>query len=56
MDQYKEKLFGMIETGEEVNASPGSFSMIQVKHDTWCGIFTGKECNCDPEFVLESVE
>jgi hypothetical protein len=26
---------------------------ICVAHDTWCGIYQGKRCNCDPDVRLE---
>lgn len=26
----------------------GGVAMINVKHDSWCGIFKRKPCNCNP--------
>jgi len=27
----------------------GEHWLVVVAHDSWCGIFTGEPCNCDPE-------
>lgn len=26
-------------------------SRIEVQHDSWCGVYSGKECNCDPDIT-----
>jgi hypothetical protein len=32
-----------------------SASIAHVYHEDWCGIFKGKECNCEPEIKLEEI-
>jgi hypothetical protein len=27
--------------------------MVDVYHDTWCSIYKGKRCNCDPDVKLK---
>jgi hypothetical protein len=33
---------------------PGTVHEMRVMHDSWCGIFVGRVCNCNP--VTELVE
>jgi hypothetical protein len=30
----------------------GSVSVVNVRHDGWCGIFKGKPCSCRPDFEV----
>jgi len=30
---------------------PGRLCHIDIAHDDWCGIFSGRECDCDPDIV-----
>lgn len=30
-------------------AEPGKVNHITVEHDSWCAVFEGKPCNCNPE-------
>ena len=30
-------------------------SVAHIAHDSWCGIFDNKECNCDPEITIERI-
>lgn len=32
----------------------GSVSHAAVIHDDWCGIFSGGECNCDPDILIRT--
>ena len=32
----------------EVAPPPGMVRHIEIRHDLWCGIFRGLECNCEP--------
>ena len=34
----------------------GSFSLVDVRHDRWCGVFKGRRCNCDPDVSLKAVK
>jgi len=36
------------ETGPEILGKPG-VSHLVFCHDNWCGIYDGKQCNCEPE-------
>ena len=51
MHNYVKKFYSMIQRGELVVAE-GSYNDIEFLHDHWCGIYRGKECNCDPDVVL----
>ena len=41
---------------DKINNTPFSWKpgvrMTTIKHDSWCKIFRGKACNCDPEIEL----
>jgi hypothetical protein len=26
--------------------------LIQIQHDDWCGVYSGQECNCNPDRVM----
>ena len=32
--------------------APGEYVRLEVLHDTWCGIYAGGRCDCDPEVRL----
>jgi hypothetical protein len=34
-----------------LNVPPG-ISNLEVRHDDWCLIYNGGECNCDPDLYL----
>jgi hypothetical protein len=34
----------------------GSLHEVQVAHDSWCGVWTGKVCNCSSELTLIEIE
>lgn len=31
-------------------STPG-LSRIEVQHDAWCGVYSGKDCHCDPDIT-----
>ena len=33
---------------DEFPPTPGEVNLIDVMHDDWCGVFSGKSCNCNP--------
>lgn len=35
--------------GSETRRSSLGYYEIEVRHDSWCGMYSGKPCNCDPE-------
>ena len=35
-------------TGGLAGLPPGSATMIVIGHDSWCGMYRGRPCNCDP--------
>lgn len=39
---------GIIEYGRVTN--------VEVQHDDWCGVYSGKHCNCDPEIIASMGE
>jgi hypothetical protein len=41
----------IIDKFEEGSFLPG-LHHVDVLHDEWCGIFKGKDCNCNPEIQL----
>lgn len=32
-------------------AKKGTLTMVSIRHDDWCGIFRGGDCDCDPDVV-----
>ena len=33
----------------------GHVMHVNILHDKWCGIFSGKPCNCDPDVQVPAV-
>lgn len=33
---------------------PAGSRVIDVEHDSWCAIFRGRHCNCDPDIVVRA--
>ena len=46
--QYLRKI---IATAQQRQLSPG-LHIVQVRHDDWCALWQGGECNCDPEISM----
>jgi hypothetical protein len=36
-----------------VGALPNGVAAVDVAHDSWCGIFEGQRCNCDPDITVK---
>ena len=45
---YVRKLLRLLEDKEGI----GVLEHVLIRHDSWCGIYNGKPCNCDPEIVF----
>ena len=48
---YITKLDRLIQEG---TISVGGLQHIQVKHDNWCAVYKGKDCNCDPDIESDT--
>ena len=47
IDNYTKKLLPI------VSAVPqGTLWDVTCYHDNWCGIYSGRRCNCDPDVVV----
>lgn len=46
---------GKIQVVRDRERGKASISMISVKHDGVCGIFNGKECDCNPNITMQEV-
>jgi hypothetical protein len=33
----------------------GKVSDVDIRHDSWCGIYSGGYCNCNPDVELRTV-
>lgn len=44
---YLQKVFEIAKHAEK-----GGVMHIDVKHDSWCAIYVGKNCNCNPEVKI----
>jgi hypothetical protein len=51
---YVRKLRAMIESGQ-IQTAAGGAVVVDVAHDSWCAIFKGKRCDCDPEIRVRPV-
>ena len=51
---YRTKLNRRIATGE-LAIERGAMQNVDILHDTWCGVYAGKRCNCDPDIHLRPV-
>jgi hypothetical protein len=52
MHNYQKKLMQMQAEGK---IPKGGFTSAAVKHDSWCRVYNGGECNCDPEIEFTEV-
>lgn len=54
---YKDRLLRDIFTKHSAGQlKPGGVTIVQVRHDNWCAIFKGGECNCHPLMNYETVD
>lgn len=44
----------LIEFAQRLHPEPGTVTRISVCHDTWCAIYKGGYCNCNPEIRVGS--
>lgn len=40
-------------TARQLQLAPG-VHIVQVRHDDWCSIWRGGECNCEPEIGMSA--
>ncbi len=45
----EKKLQRQMADGSLPTVQPGTVSMIDICHDSWCRIYKGRACNCDPD-------
>jgi hypothetical protein len=50
---YVTKLMTMLRKGE---ITMEGTQHARVVHDSWCLVFAGGECDCDPEITVEKVQ
>ncbi len=43
---YVSKIARLIEKNPQLR---GCALLIDIRHDDWCAIYSGRPCNCDPE-------
>lgn len=36
----------------KIKDDPGNIQNVVISHDAWCGIYSAKDCNCNPEIHL----
>jgi hypothetical protein len=48
---YQLKMAQMLERGE-LEIKPGASQHINIAHDSWCNVYRGEFCNCDPDISL----
>ena len=46
---YTVKLAELFAAGK---VQPGRLQHAIVAHDDWCGVFSGRSCNCDPDVTI----
>lgn len=51
---YLKKLAQMEQRGQVKVGPAGSLNNMTVRHDDWCGVYKGEECNCDPNIEFEA--
>jgi len=49
---YVRKLHDLWQTGALPREA--GLHLVDVYHDTWCGIYQGQRCNCDPDIRLKA--
>lgn len=42
-------LKALLEHLNETDQEPGSVRRVEVRHDSWCSVFEGGVCDCEPE-------
>lgn len=52
---YREKALRQVRQHLESEPEPDVYHQY-IAHDDWCGIWSGRECDCDPDVWLERGE
>jgi hypothetical protein len=50
MHEYQRRINKSLKLGI---ISRGTVAHANVVHDSWCGIYKGKYCNCNPQITIE---
>ena len=51
MHEYRKRLNAALRKGI---VDKGSVAHASIFHDDWCGIYSGGECNCNPEILIRT--
>lgn len=51
MHEYRRRLNTALSKGI---VDKGNVAHAFVSHDDWCGIYSGAECNCDPDILIHT--
>jgi hypothetical protein len=54
MHNYEKKLMQLYRQGKVPQLSGKQYSA-KICHDSWCQVYLGKECNCDPDIVCTEI-
>jgi hypothetical protein len=54
MHNYEKKLMQLYRQGK-VPQLPGKQHSVKICHDSWCQVYSGKDCNCDPDIVWTEI-
>jgi hypothetical protein len=49
MNNYLKKIAQLKEEGK---LTESQVALICISHDDWCSMYTGAECNCDPDIEI----
>lgn len=51
MHEYKKRLNTALALGI---IDAGTINHAFISHDKWCGIYSGNECNCNPDITIQT--
>jgi len=54
MHNHMNKLAQLYRQGK-IPRQPGKEYSVKICHDSWCRIYVGQECNCDPDIVWTEI-
>jgi hypothetical protein len=54
MHNYEKKLMQLDWQGK-IPYQPGKQYSMSIRHDSWCQVYLGKDCNCDPDIAYTEV-
>lgn len=55
MHNYEKKIQKMLAEGKLPTPERGKVYDSKVSHDSWCRIYNGGECNCDPDITITEI-